>query len=479
MTEDKKSNVLSMILNSELRSLGAVATNVVSALNEGSDLKTIETIILKDASLTAQIIKVANSSKSEADIQRNSLYDAIVRIGHDGLRSICITIGIIEHIPLRNHDQRIMIFECLHRSFETAIHAENLTKKMTNSDSKDAYIAGLLCNVGELAFLSSSIINLKEYNELTESGLTPEMACLSLCDFDFDELSEQIVEKWELSILINDAFINNPATVTGNAIKVAFELTRAYYSGQNSKAFIEVSRSLVRDFGFSLKETIHFIEKGIESSQIEFNRYGSILQEKANPFQEGGIKRHSGEYGDESNGKGFARPLDIAGQNTAIKKFVVLAQKKASTRVFYSILVDSLHGYTSFDRVVIAEVKNKSELKAVNVSGAGAQKLFSGFSFKFEVGGSTVSEIIDTKKPLYISQKINPEIYECVDENIKRLSGVNGEFFLSPIVKNDTVISIAYMDMGGKDATISEEQMKAATIMVGSVSKAISKNYMG
>jgi len=474
VTQDIKKNIVDMILNSELRSLGAVATNVVSALNESSDLSNIEDIVLKDASLTAQIIKIANSSKSEMDVQRKNLHEAIVRIGHDGIRSICICIGIIENIPLRNHDLRIMIFECLHRSFETAIHAENLTKKATGSDNKDAYIAGLLCNVGELAFLSSSIINLKEYKELIEEGLPPEMACLSLCGLDFDELSEQIVEKWELSTLINDAFNKNPETVKGNAIKVAFDLTRAYYSGQSSKAFIEVSKNLVRDFGFSLQETITFLEKGIESSQLEFNRYGSILQDNTNRHQQGKTTPKASPDAIAPKSSEMARPLDITGQNAAIKKFILLSKKKSSIRVFYSILTDALHNYTAFDRVVLSEIKNNSAVKAANVSGAGADELFADFSFRFATDESTVSTIISTKKPLYISKENDPEVYENVDDSIKTLAGINGEMFLCPIVKNGTVVSIVFMDMGIKRLSISDEQMKAATTMTGSVTKAIS-----
>ena len=472
MQQYKKDNVLSMILNAELRSLGTVATNVISALNTRSESNDIETIILKDAALTAQIIKIANSSKSKSDIQRQSLHEAIVRIGYDGLRSICICIGIIENIPLRNHDQRIMIFECLHRSFETAIHAESLTKKMMGSDSKGSYIAGLLCNIGELAFLSSPIINLKEYNELTEIGLTPEMACLSLSGFDFDELSQQIVEEWELSALISDAFNSSPETVQGKVIKVAFEITRAYYSGQNSKAFIEVSKRLVGDFGFSLKETVVFVDKGIEISQIEFNRYGSILQDKTDSYREGTVQNNSDN--NSSSRHESARPLDSSGQKGAMAKFLDLAKKNASTRVFYSILADSLYGYTSFDRVVIAEVRNNSELKATNVSGAGAQELFAGFNFKFAFGKSVISEIIETQKSLYISKHSDPETYEDVDDNIKSLADVSGEFYISPIIKNGRVISIVYMDMGEKRLPISGDQIRAATVMVSSLSKAIS-----
>ncbi len=476
MDQDKKDNILDIILNSDLRSLGAIATEVISALNTQSDSTVIEDIILKDAALTAQIIRVANTSKYDTDTERRSLHEAVVRIGYDGLHSICICIGIVENIPLRHHDQRIMILECLHRCFETAVHAQNLSERLNGSTNKDAYIAGLLSNVGELAFLSSSMLNLKEYKELINTGLTPEMACLSLCGFDYSELSEQLVEKWELSTLINDAFNEVPATNEGKAVKMAYELTHAYHSGQSSKAFINASKRLVRDFGLSLKESVAFIEKGIEYSQVEFNKFRPLLQEKSNPYLSQTTKHGSRGAGNSASDKNVARPLDSEGQKSAINKFLDLAKKNSTIRVYYSILADALYGYTAFERVVIAEVIDNSKLKATNVVGAGtdSQELFSAFSFSFNFGESIISTIIETKEFLYLSKNDDPDTYDLIDNSIKTIADINGEFYLAPIIHNNVVTSIAYMDMGIKQVPISTEQIDAAKAMIEKLSNVLS-----
>ena len=440
----KKENILDMILNSDLRSLGAIATKVVEALNMQSGSNEIERIILNDAALTAQVIKIANTSKTEGDTTRKCLHEAITRVGHEGLRSICICIGIVENIPSRNSIQRMMILDCLHRCFETATHADNLAKKISNDDSKAEYIAGLLCNVGELTFLSSPIVNLKEYVDLIEARLTPEQACLSLCGFDYDELSELIVEKWALSPLINDAFNKTPASSSGKAVKVAFELTRAFHSGRTSKAFIEVSKRLVSDFGLSLRESVVFVEKGIDSAKNEFSQYSPILQKNTSSKRGLPLKPDSNDIDQQSSKPKIMRPLDKNGQKGAINKLIMLAKRKTSPHVYYSVLADALYNYMSFERVVISGVKNREELKALAVSGTDTQNIEKLFSFKFYFGESVISEIIETKEFLYFSKNTEPKTYELVDDNIKKIAGVGGAFYLCPIIQKEAVIAMCH-----------------------------------
>ncbi len=474
----KKNNALDMILNSDLRALGSVATKVITTLNNQPDAGDIEDIILKDAALTAQIIRIANTSKTERDKQRNSLQEAIVRVGYDGIRSICICIGIVENIPVRNAFQKGLILDCLRRCFETAIHADNLVKKISDTQNKDAYIAGLLCNIGELAFISSPIVNLVEYKELQNVGLTPEQACLSLCGCDYDELSEQIVEKWELSPFINDAFNSKPASNTGKAIKMAFELTRAFHSGQNSKAFIEVSKQLVREFKLSFKESVSFIEKGIQHAQSEFKQYEPMLQKKTGGFtstsRHANFSSHTAEL-EPMASAAMGREVDWKGLERALDKFSELGQTTAATKIYCSILSDALYNYAAFERVVISEVKNTIELKAIALSGPNTQGLGKNFSFSFVFGESLISEIISTRQAFHYSERTSAEDFAFIDQNIKQAVTKEQEFYLCPIVQQEQVIAVAFMDMGSKRLAIAEAQLKAANILMDGVKSAINK----
>lgn len=478
MTQVKQESILEMIFNSDLRTLGGVATEAVTALNKQCGANEIESIVLKDAALTAEVIKIASTLKTDSDTQRKSLHEAIIRIGHDGLRSVFICIGIVENIPSRNGAQRAMVLDCLHRCFETATHADNLAKKLTGGDNNsDAYIAGLLCNIGELAFFCSPIVNLKDYTDLTREGLTPEQACLSLCGFDYDELCEQIVEKWQLSPLINDAFKENPATDKGRAVKAAFELTRAFHNGRNSKAFIQVSKRLVREFKLGFKESVAFIEKGVEHAKAEFNQYKPLIQKDTAFIQKSPLEPDGNNIDQLAAKQQTIRPLDRDGQENVLNKFLELAKKRYSLRIYCTVLSDALYNYVSFERVVISDLTSNNELTAIAVSGTDTQNLKKNFSFIFNPEKSVIREIIEKKKILYFSKASEPKSYDLVDDNIKNIAGTGRAFCLSPIIQNSKVIAIAYMDMGAKQLPIAKEQIKATNILINSVSSALSTRY--
>ena len=466
MNPEYNENILHMILEANLKSLGSIAVKVIQALNTDSELEEVENLVLKDAALTAKTIKIANAYKTKDDIERKSLRDAIIRIGFDGLKSICICIAIIENIPARHSHQRTMIVDALQRSFETAIHARNLIAKMGDDDPHVGYISGLLRNIGELCFLSSSVPNLPEYRELLADGLTSEQACLTLSGFDYDDLTEQLVESWELPNTINDAM--NPAAVTecGKAVQVANDLTLAIRSGRESKAFTQVSRRLVDEYGLGFKDAVTFIKDGFSSARQEFAQYApniSAPDTGRDQFTYGEVKRKA------------SRPVDASGVRNAIKKLGDLGKTGAQLATGYSVLAEALYNYSAFDRVVISSVdRSNNRIKAIAASGADTNSLRDSFSFNYGEDDSLIKRILTLKEPVHLDRSTEPELFDFLDRPVKALAADTSAFYLCPIIADSEVVSVVYMDAGEKENAIDPEQLQAADQLIKSVAEAMS-----
>ena len=108
-------------------------------------------VILQDASLTARILKLANSNyynPTAAPI--NTISRAIVFIGFNLVRDLSLSLAIIDALLKNKPKARVM--EVMSRSFHAAVQARNRAEQMGDESPEEIFIATLLHELGERAF---------------------------------------------------------------------------------------------------------------------------------------------------------------------------------------------------------------------------------------------------------------------------------------------------------------------------------------
>ena len=175
--------------------------------------------ILTDKVLTARMIRLMNSAFWGIRRRISSVREAIVYLGLHQIRSIVLTTSLFNAFPDKNPDFNIIkIWE---HGLGVALVARRLSQRVGYEDPEQAYIAGLMHDIGEVLL---SQYSLKEFEEVVEvvktekiSFYDAEKRIIGVTHSDFAGwfgqnwgFSEEFVEVIAMHHDLNKAALNRP-----------------------------------------------------------------------------------------------------------------------------------------------------------------------------------------------------------------------------------------------------------------------------
>lgn len=130
--------------------------------SEESDAMALAMAILKDASLSARLLKLANSPVyKRGQGQINVVSRAVVLLGFNQIKNISLTLKLIESFHDDNPD--LDVPGMMMRQFLSANIAKEIAMKSQQSiDPEEAYIGALLFGLGKLLSLVLCRINIEK-----------------------------------------------------------------------------------------------------------------------------------------------------------------------------------------------------------------------------------------------------------------------------------------------------------------------------
>ncbi len=130
------------------------------------DTRTIESLIVKDQTLTSQVLKVANSSFYKGLAEVTTVRSAIVRLGIKEVANMVTLIAHRGYFKARDPLLRQRMNDLWRHSIACAIGAKWLAEKSGfDVPSNEAFFAGLLHDVGKL-FIVTVLEKLKKAKDL-------------------------------------------------------------------------------------------------------------------------------------------------------------------------------------------------------------------------------------------------------------------------------------------------------------------------
>ena len=255
----------------------------ISDLLEQSDTtaKQLADVVLTDIMLTSRVLKIANSAMHypAKTSDQGALTQAIVRVGFNGLRAICLCVSLMDHL-VKKKQNRTQLMDCISRSFDTAVQARNVAKIM-KVNTEDAFVAGLLQNIGELSFWCSSIPESEQYQSLiTAENQTPESSFKTLSGKEFQEISMELATRWKLSDLLEASFTSEQ-TPSVKAVSLGQRISQAARFGWESKEVNEILQLQLKDLGFNILGAMTFMKEGAKEARSLTSGYG--LNKQAPP----------------------------------------------------------------------------------------------------------------------------------------------------------------------------------------------------
>ncbi len=177
----------------------AIVAEVLSLLEkESSSSSKISEIILKDANLTARILRIANSSFYGYRQEVTTVNQAIMIIGQNVVKCFLLSISIYNQMAAqksKNSDQIAILWQHL---IETAVAAKHAASIINRNMVDEAYVAGLLHDFGRLFLIQYFPDETSKIRGLLNDGKLLIDAEKEILGADHQEVGKYIAEHWNL-----------------------------------------------------------------------------------------------------------------------------------------------------------------------------------------------------------------------------------------------------------------------------------------
>ncbi|MDP7033351.1 MAG: HDOD domain-containing protein [Planctomycetota bacterium] len=181
----------------DLPTLPTVAQRINEAMQDPTtSAQDIGEIISHDPSLSAKTLKIVNSAFYGFPKQITSVTRSIVILGFNKVKSIALTTAIIGGLK-RTSNNGFDFYQFWEHSLAVAIAAERSAHELGLKVEEDAFVAGLLHDIGKVVI--SQFLE-KEFSEITElvikDDLTMAQAEMEIMGVDHSRIGKWLAERW-------------------------------------------------------------------------------------------------------------------------------------------------------------------------------------------------------------------------------------------------------------------------------------------
>lgn len=398
-------------------------SDVTSAVNSSSTSATdVATAILKDASLTGRLLKMANSfhynptGKTFSTISR-----AVMVLGFNQVRALALSLLLVDSLSEGRHKDKLT--EEMAESFHAAIQAQELARKTKCKSPEDVFVATLLSRLGNMAFWAFAGDNATTLLELIDAGeITEKEAEAKVLGFSLHQLTQGLSKSWNLGELLDKSLSgthNDDPLV--DLIGMGQSLARASKNGWNSDEAQQAIETVAKKLELSVNEVQNFAHSSAKHAKEVTTIYGAktasqsipqpiVHNEKLDSNSESEIAEIVQEaeasfvedFEPESS-NGYKEP-DTNLQLTIMQEITAVIEEKPSINIVLEMVLEGLYRGIGMDRSLFA-IMSKDNKTLICKYALGADNELLSKSFKIDISQSTnvFNQVIHSKKAVHIS----------------------------------------------------------------------------
>lgn len=407
--------------------------------NDETSTSDLSRIILRDANLTARVLRVANSATyNVTGATISTISRAIVFLGFNLVRNISMSLAIIDALlsgNAREHALKIMA-----KSFHAAVQARDFAERRGDDNAEEIFIAALLRYVGEITFWcvageeGEQILAIME-----EKGLSDDDAQQEVLGFTLDQLTVGLTRGWHLSDLlhsvINQPKMDNPRI---KDIVNALQFAETVEKGWKAKETFSVAEKISKHIGVDSRQTMDILNENAKNAADIAQLFGASSVIKYLPVDEDIVSENE-------NGA----PVDVDCpepdpllQLNILRDLSGLLNEAPDFNVILEIILEGIHRGVGLDRAVFAMLtSDRKAIKAKYALGKNNQDFIKKFHFSLQTN-NIFSKLVKDSQPMWVNESenknlISSEIYSAVETH---------GFYISPLIIAGRVIGLIYAD---------------------------------
>lgn len=163
-------------------------------------------LVGNDAAMSAKVLNVANSAAYYRGARTASLVQALHTLGADMLKTLVISESVLQTFQGFPYSTQVDLRMFWKHSLLTAVFARELAKAMQYAQTEEAYLAGLMHDVGRLALLAAAP---DEYLPIFYSSDDEALGKVEQrgVQMSHTEAGAWLVERWNLDSFLADAIL--------------------------------------------------------------------------------------------------------------------------------------------------------------------------------------------------------------------------------------------------------------------------------
>jgi HD-like signal output (HDOD) protein len=140
--------------NFEMPSIPAVLTKIIQVVDDDhTSARELEELILHDPSLSARILRLANSAFYCFSSEVKTIHHAVALLGMNLVKSLAIGVNIFESFIKGMKSEAALIQKLWMHSFTTGVLVQEIwTPRSSRRDGEFAFMCGLLHDLGKVVF---------------------------------------------------------------------------------------------------------------------------------------------------------------------------------------------------------------------------------------------------------------------------------------------------------------------------------------
>ena len=413
-------------------------------------------LILQDATMTARLLRLANSSYyNPTNCKISTVSRAIVVLGFETVRNMSLTISVID--TLVDGSNRQIIAGEMARAFHAAAQARSLATLQHDPSPEEIFIATLLLQLGKMVFwcfvdkIDSEAGG--QLRQILNSGtMTNEQAEQEVLGFTLTSLTRSLNKQWKLSPLLEETLAPEVSKNSrAGTIQLGYEIADTSRKGWQSLEMEGLLEKITDTFDIG-EQRLQEICTGTARqaadaiSGLGIGNLGQLIptDEQSSTIED------SGQVTDillepDSDDKLPEPDRDL--QLSILQEISEMLDSKPDINLLMEMILEGIHRGLGMDRTVFALLNpDRTQIKAKYTLGWDRQAMMQQFRYPVTAPPSSLIDYaISNQEALWLSPEKRQGLEKFLTPALDELCG-DQQCFMLPIALRGKVIGLFYAD---------------------------------